>query len=1296
MHILSDSKQHCPVAVFFVLLLGMGVLPPLGHAQNAAPATPTNDSTEDLLSQARNALKAKDPSRALRLLDRQLAAKRDDGIAHQLRGAALAALDRLDEAASAYRRATAVAPNMSANWNGLCWALILANGSVEARLACEKAVALDANDWAARVNLGHTFLLVGDAAMAQQHYREVLWRINTDKQLSEGPIADFDIFIAKGWQLQSSNAAKAWFQIQWPRWQSVVALTREVIRLSNAGQFQAALAPSSEAARLSAEVLGAEHPQTGIRVGNLSQTYSALTDYPRALPLAERALAIAEKAQGAEHPSTGNRLNNLAGLYKSMGQYDKALPLYQRALAIAEKAEGADHPSTGISLNNLAELYKSMGQYDKALPLYQGALAIAEKAEGAEHPSTGTSLNNLATLYASMGQYDKALPLYQRALAIAEKAEGAEHPSTGAHLNNLAELYDSMGQYDKALPLYQRALAIAEKAQGAEHPSTGTRLNNLATLYASMGQYDKALPLYQRALAIAEKAQGAEHPSTGISLNNLAELYKSMGQYDKALPLYQRALAIAENAEGAEHPSTGISLNNLAGLYESMGQYGKALPLYQRALAIAEKAQGAEHPSTGTRLNNLAGLYESMGQYDKALPLYQRALAIAEKAQGAEHPSTGTHLNNLAGLYESMGQYDKALPLSQRALAIGEKAQGAEHPSTGAHLNNLAGLYRSMGQYDKALPLYRRALAIVETAGQPELAWTLHANLMQLFSQRRSTAPDLYQPDLAIWYGKQAINTLQSVRGGMKSLDKDLQQSFLKQNERTYNILADLLIEAGRIAEAEQVLAMLKQSELSELTRSTAAPRTQADFVGVERRALEEQRRISVSGVKDAAELAQLEKRSSDLTAEEQARLQALRTAALDRRAEYQRFLSSLGQLFARSGRTGAEKEAKTEATRLQTKVALDAAGAMGLHYVVTDTRVSIIVATPRESFGRFSDISRADLNKLIAAMRAAIRSQADTRPAAHALWLALIAPVQADIQAAGAKTIVLSLTDTLRYLPFAALQDADGRYLVQDFALSLWAAAADVNPAASQQAWNVAGLGLTQARPGFPALGAVRSELQGIVRTAGSPGGLLPGSIALDEQFGRAQFDAALQGQNNVVHIASHFDFRPGDESRSVLLLGKADETLSLGQLAVMNFSRVDLLTLSACETAVGGGTNENGAEVEGLAAAVLDAKAQAVLATLWKVADDSTASLMRAFYAQRMQGPQATSRAQALRQAQLALLTGTVGGAEGAAASATARGAKSMGADAQALGKAPVDPARPWAHPYFWAPFVLSGNWL
>jgi tetratricopeptide (TPR) repeat protein len=1329
-------------------------------ATATAAAAPLNQEVASRIKaldeQAQASWKAKDWARVVGLYSQAIELDPKYAKGWRWRGAARSELGLHDLAIADRRKAVELEPEGSNNHNGLCWSLILESRPKEARPVCEKALEKDAQNLSATVNLGHTYLLQDDKEQAWRWYEQAIGLIQDEEDLNQGLLDDFSTFERKGWQVQLVHEARAHFEPRARRYleartkeqalvkeiqaadqaedqarelvlrqqrltllspwlapdhprrvviENTIIDTRQQLgdKLAKAGQYSQAVP------HYLAVLQAKEQPLAGkpakdqgdliVPLNDLASAYQLSGNYPSALPLFKRALVIAEEARGPEHPSTGTRLNNLAGLYESMGQYAQALLLYQRALAISEKANGPEHPSTGSSLNNLAYLYKSIGQYAQALPLYQRALAISEKAQGPEHPSTSTRLNNLADLYESMGQYAQALPLYQRALAISEKAQGPEHPSTGTRLNNLAGLYESMGQYARALPLYQRALAISEKAQGPEHPSTGTSLNNLAELYRALGQYAQALPLYQRALAISEKAQGPEHPSTSTRLNNLAALYESMGQYAQALALYQRALAISEKVNGPEHPSTGTRLNNLAGLYESMGQYAQALPLYQRALAISEKDNGPEHPSTGTRLNNLAGLYRAMGQYAQALPLYQRALAISEKTQGPNHPSTGTSLNNLAYLYKSLGQYAQALPLYQRALTISEKAEGPDHPNTGGRLNNLAVLYESMGQYAQALPLYARAQSISDRAGNPELSWNIQRNLMTLHGIRLegAEAASLYQPPLAIWYGKQAVNTLQSVRGNMQGLDKDLQKGFLEKNQQTYQTLANLLIEAGRIPEAEQILAMLKERELGELVRASAADaqKTQADLVGVEKRASAQMAELTARGVREATELAALEKRIDNgetLSGAEESRRQALITAAEAWRAEFQRYTSSLSELFAQSARSQERKDAENNSTRLQAKVALDGAGAVGLHYVVTDERIAIIVATPQASFGRFSPIKRTELNRQINALRQAMVAKTDTRAPAQALWNALIAPVQADIEAAGAKTLVLSLTDTLRYLPFAALQNPQGRYLVEDMALSLWAQAADVTPTPSTQGWQVAALGLTQAREGFSALPAVRGELQGIVKTDQSPQGVLPGRISLDEQFNRAQLDQALRGQTNVVHIASHFDFRPGDESRSVLLLGQG-ESLSLGKLAVMNFGRVEQLTLSACDTATGGGTNENGAEVEGLAATVLRQQAKSVLATLWKVADDSTAKLMQDFYRQRAQD-KPPSRAQALRAAQLALIRGQ---SVAQVNQETARGASRDDAPKGATaGAAPIDSNQPYAHPYYWAPFVLSGSWL
>ena len=129
-----------------------------------------------------------------------------------------------------------------------------------------------------------------------------------------------------------------------------------------------------------------------------------------------------------------------------------------------------------------------------------------------------------------------------------------------------------------------------------------------------------------------------------------------------------------------------------------------------------------------------------------------------------------------------------------------------------------------------------------------------------------------------------------------------------------------------------------------------------------------------------------------------------------------------------------------------------------------------------------------------------------------------------------------------------------------------------------------------------------------------------------------------------------------------------------------------VELLTLSACDTAVGG-EGADGREVEGFAVLAQRQGAKAVVATLWAVADESTALLMREFYRLRMSDP-ALTKAEALRRAQLGLLTGQIRGN-----SSADRGAKvNRGVEGRPFDQ---DPQRPYAHPYFWAPFLLMGNW-
>jgi CHAT domain-containing protein len=177
-------------------------------------------------------------------------------------------------------------------------------------------------------------------------------------------------------------------------------------------------------------------------------------------------------------------------------------------------------------------------------------------------------------------------------------------------------------------------------------------------------------------------------------------------------------------------------------------------------------------------------------------------------------------------------------------------------------------------------------------------------------------------------------------------------------------------------------------------------------------------------------------------------------------------------------------------------------------------------------------------------------------------------------------------------------------------------------------------------------------------------------------------------------VHIASHFQFQPGNETNSALLLGDGS-FLSLAQIKTMPniFGGVELLTLSACNTATGS-SGANGKEVEGFGVLAQRQGAKAVVASLWPVFDTSTKELMQEFYRLR-EAKGSTTKIEALRQAQIELLHGT----QLATTAPPSKDRQIVHEEAKpnAANKPlfKVDPIAPYAHPYYWAPFILIGNW-
>ena len=371
------------------------------------------------------------------------------------------------------------------------------------------------------------------------------------------------------------------------------------------------------------------------------------------------------------------------------------------------------------------------------------------------------------------------------------------------------------------------------------------------------------------------------------------------------------------------------------------------------------------------------------------------------------------------------------------------------------------------------------------------------------------------------------------------------------------------------------------------------------------------------------------------------------------------------------------------------------------LYYLPGDQRLDVLLVSAKGRRHVRIALPRAELDASVDAfVKLLRRSERDPRPAALALYQRLFGPVAQAVADSGARVLALSLADKLRFVPFAALHDGQG-WLVERYALALHpggALAGRLKPASPN--WRAAAFGASIGGGEFAPLLNVRSEIASVVRHDGAPGGVLPGEAWLDQGFTGQRLREALAGGAKVLHIASHFKFVGGDAAASYLLLGDGAK-LSLRELSgpAYRFDRTELVTLSACTTGLSA-DDTFGQEVDGLAALLMGQGAASVLASLWEVNDKSTASLMASVY--RLRESQQLSRALALQQAQLAMIR-----AAGTAAPSP------IAADAQARSvsrvRLPGDPepdpadsafappaALGYGHPFYWAAFVLMGNWL
>ncbi|GAB4370085.1 MAG: hypothetical protein Kow00121_10530 [Elainellaceae cyanobacterium] len=866
------------------------------------------------------------------------------------------------------------------------------------------------------------------------------------------------------------------------------------------------------------------------------------------------------------------------------------------------------------------------------------------------------------------GRYQNAITLYHQALSILQTVGNQTEISRTLYAIGLA--YYSSRQYLAALDFYHQSLEVYQALY--DSTNVAKTLHAIGLVYYDLNEYSEALAFYQQSLAIPEYLQDKTRLGNLLFANGLA-LYR-LGKYSDALEYYQQALTIAQDADS---PSDEAAiLHSIGIIYTTLGQYSQAAGYYQQAMVLLR--DGDDIAAQGRLFDSIGFNYFQQNQYQQAVDTYQSALTL--HVQVGNFLGEGRTLNNLGQTYLLLEQYPQALSSLEKALEIVHQLDDRNYESS--VLDSLAELYSALRQYSVAFELYQQSLIIVKEIGDRAGEAITLSKLGELFIKQGSF-------EIAIVFYKQSVNVTESIREDLRSLPLEQQRSYTETIAGTYRALAALLLEQGRILEAQQVLELLKVEELREFTNERATLATNGiQLTEIEQSIVEEHNSLIAFGQRvDECQ----QNRCNELN------------ALLDQRELLTQQFNQTIQTFEAEVRDRLSQDRAVLDTqdfnRAAQEILDEQPGTVIVYPFVLEDKLWVLWATSGGVVNSVEiPVTRQQLGETVLKFRQLLDTPTSdieqVQATAQLLYGWLIAPLEAELAAGQVQHLVLSLDRVTRYIPIAALFDGE-QYLIERYTVStiLSADLTDVRDRLSLRTEDmpILALGLSEAvPPDFSALSYVPDELDAIVlENATDASGIYPGLKFLNGEFDQQTLRNNLYG-HRILHIATHAVFEPGRQDQSYLLLGTGEQFRIADIQNLQDLGDLQLVVLSACETALGE-PDQDGIEIPGIAFNFLNGGADTVIASLWAVSDSSTASLMQQFYQTLAAGTPAApvTRSEALRQAQLSLLNGDATG------TATAdRGIVELRVNPEAI--APETAALDYSHPYYWAPFILIGNGL
>jgi CHAT domain-containing protein/tetratricopeptide (TPR) repeat protein len=869
-----------------------------------------------------------------------------------------------------------------------------------------------------------------------------------------------------------------------------------------------------------------------------------------------------------------------------------------------------------------------------ALPFFQSA---------GEKYRAGLILSVTGLLYAESSEFRKAVEYFQQALTLFHSL----HDRYGEMdtLNFLGGMYDVLGEPQKALSNYEQALSLAREAKNQNLESFV--LNNIGKINNDLDNWQKAIEYYQQTLAVA-RANGNKRLEA-VSLHNIGVAYSSSGldEPEKAFDYLQQSLALRRSIN--DKAGEADTLSNLGRAYAQINELQKAISTYEQALAL--RLAVGDRRGEGVTLDYLGIAYASMGELDKALTYHQQALERYRAS--ASRREEGSALGNIGHVYGLLRDQQKAFDFHKEGLAV-FRALG-DRSNEARMLEGMARAERGRNQVDAARKLIDESLTLTEAVRANVSSQRLRASYF-------SRSQDAYQfyIDLLMQLQRQDPSGTYSA-DALRISERSRARSFAEMlNEAKVDfregVDADLLTKEREIRQ----LINAKAQRQIQLIAQKGSP-AEIESLNKELSALDEQYELAQSAIRKSnpayAALVQPQPLAlSEIQQQLDSNTVLLEYSLGDERSYLWAVTQNSLKTYELPKREQIEKTAR------------DVYDSLIARSVVKS------VEGPAERQAR---IAKAD---------------AEFERAAADLGRMILAPAVAEL---GTRRLIVIADGALQYLPFAALPVSNHRPLVLEHEIVSLPSASSLaiqRQALANRKPAPKGIAIiadpvfsitdSRLKAGTQAVAA--SDTRIIEHLQGGPAGQLsirrlpftrqeadqilavapPGANfkAVDFRANRSVVTGGELSQYRYVHFATHGYLDTERAGLSAIVLSMVDEQGKpldgfLRTHDIYNLKLpAELVVLSACETGLG--KEIKGEGLEGLTRGFMYAGARRVVVSLWNVNDRATAALMQNFYIGILRGNK--SPAAALRAAQIRMLQ-----------------------------------TRQWQSPYFWAPFVMQGEW-